>query len=162
MLRRRFLQAILAGMALLATAIRGRPVVAHPHEARLFRHGIASGDPTDQSVILWTRVSVVASRSVKVHWQLAEDEEMTRIIASGQSGTDASKDFTVKVDADELPAGSTLFYQFRALGSLSPVGRTRTLPSGRVELAKFAVVSCSNHPDRIERRFRDKQVWQKR
>ncbi len=134
-------------MALLATAIRGRPVVAHPHEARVFRHGIASGDPTDQSVILWTRVSVVASRSVKVHWQLAEDEEMTRIIASGQSGTDASKDFTVKVDADELPAGSTLFYQFRALGSLSPVGRTRTLPSGRVELAKFAVVSCSNHPN---------------
>ncbi len=145
MQRRRFLKAILAGVFLLASGLRTRLGIAQPQ--RVFRHGVASGDPTDDSIILWTRVSVVTSRTVRVHWQLAEDPEMTQIVASGQTATDSSKDYTVKVDADGLPAGSTLFYQFRTLGTLSAVGRTRTLPSGPVDIAKFAVVSCSNHPN---------------
>jgi alkaline phosphatase D len=82
-----------------------------------------------------------------VHWQVASDPEMQQVLASGSTQTDASNDFTVKIDATGLPAGSALFYQFRALGSLSAVGRTRTLPSGRVDSAKFAVVSCSNYPN---------------
>ncbi len=132
---------------MVAAGIRGRLAGAGPHESPVFNHGIASGDPTDDSIILWTRVSVVASRTVKVHWQLAEDPEMTQIVASGHTATDSSKDYTVKVDAAGVPAGTTLFYQFRALGMLSAVGRTRTLPIGQVDIAKFAVVSCSNHPN---------------
>ncbi len=129
MQRRRFLKAILAGVLLIASGLRSRLGLA---VQPVFRHGIASGDPTDHSVILWTRASVADAKSVSVRWQLAEDPEMAQIIASGQTTTDSAKDFTVKVDADSLPAGSTLFYQFRANNSLSPVGRTRTLPSGRV------------------------------
>ena len=113
----------------------------------MFRHGVASGDPTKRGIILWTRVSDVTSHSVKVQWQLAEDPEMTRIVASGHAATDASKDFTVKIDVGGLSAGATLYYQFRAMGSLSRIGRTRTLPSGQVESAKFGVVSCANYPN---------------
>ena len=145
MQRRKFLKAILAGVLLIASGLRSRLGLAEVQP--VFRHGIASGDPTDHSVILWTRVSVADAKSVSVRWQLAEDPQMAQIIASGQTTTDSAKDFTVKVDADGLPAGSTLFYQFRANNSLSPVGRTQTLPSGRVENAKFAVVSCSNYPN---------------
>ncbi len=145
MQRRRFLRAILAGVCLLASGLRSRLGIAQGQ--RVFRHGVASGDPTDHSIILWTRASVADLRSVRVHWQLAEDPEMTRIVASGHMTTDATKDFTAKVDADGLPAGKTLFYQFRASGTLSALGRTQTLPIGQVDIAKFAVVSCSNHPN---------------
>ena len=145
MLRRKFLKAVLAGVVLLASGLRSRLGIAD--QPAVFQHGVASGDPTDNSVILWTRVSAVDGRSVRVHWRIAEDVEMTRIVANGTSTTDSSKDFTVKVDADELPAGAKLFFQFRVGDTLSLVGRTRTLPSGDVESAKFAVVSCSNYPN---------------
>jgi len=142
--RRRFLKAVLAGVLLVAAGIRSRFVVAS--QRSVFLHGIASGDPTADSVILWTRVSVDSSRTVEVNWRIAEDREMTRIVASGRTRTDASKDFTVKVDADGLPAGSTLFYRFAVAAERSVVGRTRTLPTGPVDIAKLAVVSCANHP----------------
>ena len=144
MRRRRFLRAILAGVLLIASGLRSRLGLAQAQP--VFRHGIASGDPTDQSVILWTRVSLADARSVKVTWQLARDPEMAQIVASGHATTDSTKDFTVKVDARGLPAGSTLYYRFGVNNSLSTVGRTRTLPSGHVDTAKFAVVSCSNFP----------------
>jgi len=142
--RRRFLKAVLAGVLLVAAGIRGRFVAAS--QRSVFLHGIASGDPTADSVILWTRVSVDSSRAVDVNWRIAEDREMTQIVASGRTRTDASKDFTVKVDADGLSAGSTLFYRFTVANERSAVGRTRTLPTGPVDTAKLAVVSCANHP----------------
>jgi len=129
---------------LVAAGIRGRFVAAS--QRSVFLHGIASGDPTADSVILWTRVSVDSSRAVDVNWRIAEDREMTQIVASGRTRTDASKDFTVKVDADGLSAGSTLFYRFTVANERSAVGRTRTLPTGPVDTAKLAVVSCANHP----------------
>jgi len=145
--RRRFLKTILAGVVLLASGLRSRLGRAQPNAERVFRHGVASGDPTKRGIILWTRVSDVTSHSVKVQWQLAEDPEMDSIVASGHAATDASKDFTVKIDVGGLSAGATLYYQFRAMGSLSRIGRTRTLPSGQVESAKFGVVSCANYPN---------------
>ena len=144
MRRRRFLKAVLAGVLLVAAGIRSRFVAASAKS--LFLHGIASGDPTADSVILWTRVSVASSQAVDVNWRIAEDRQMTRIVASGDTRADAAKDFTVKVDAGGLPAGSTLFYQFTAADQRSAVGRTRTLPTGAVDIAKLAVVSCANHP----------------
>jgi alkaline phosphatase D len=145
--RRRFLKAILAGVALLASGLRSRLGYTQAVPERVFRHGVASGDPSADGIILWTRVSAGATGSVAVHWQVAEDTEMTRIVASGNTTTDASRDFTVKIDAGGLPSGATLYYQFRALGSRSTVGRTRTLPAGQLDIAKFAVVSCANHPN---------------
>ena len=132
-------------MLLLVAGLRSRAGSTQPEP--VFRHGVASGDPTNDGIILWTRVSGVASQAAQVDWQIAEDPEMTRIVASGHTTTDVSQDFTVKIDADGLPSGTTLYFQFRAHGAASVVGRTRTLPKGQVALAKFAVVSCSNHPN---------------
>lgn len=144
MLRRKFLKSVLAGVLIIAASVRSRFSVATAPS--VFRHGIASGDPTEASVILWTRVSVDSSRAVDLRWRVAKDLGMTEILASGHTRTGAAKDFTVKVDAGGLPSGSTLYYQFSVADEQSQVGRTRTLPDDQPETVRLAVVSCSNHP----------------
>ncbi len=155
MQRRRLLKTLLVGVVLLASGIRSRLGRAQANPERIFHHGVASGDPTEQGIILWTRISEANARAVDVHWQIAADRDMTRIVASGHTETDESKDFTVKIDARGLTPGAILYYQFRAMGAYSPIGRTRTLPSGDVDSAKFAVVSCSNHPNGFFHVYRD-------
>ncbi|MFQ6004230.1 MAG: alkaline phosphatase D family protein [Woeseia sp.] len=142
--RRSVLKAILAGVLLVAAGIRGR--LATADRQAVFHHGIASGDPTGHSVILWTRVTVVAEQPVRVRWRVSRNREMTRIVAHGRARTDASKDYTVKVDARGLAAGREYYYQFSIDDQHSPVGRTRTLPNGNPESVRLAIVSCANYP----------------
>lgn len=111
----------------------------------VFAHGVASGDPAGDSVVLWTRVSG-QSGEVTVSWRISESPEMRRPITSGTATTSAVQDYTVKVLPEGLPSGRVLYYQFDAAGISSPVGRTRTLPTGRVDQLVLAVVSCSNYP----------------
>lgn len=116
---------------------------------RVFRHGVASGDPLTDRVILWTRATPPAGAGggeIRVRWRIAEDEALTRIAAQGTAPATAGRDFTVKVDAGELQPGRTYFYAFDARGEQSPVGRTRTLPGSGVERLRLASVSCSNYP----------------
>lgn len=151
--RRSVLKAILAGVLLIAAGIRGR--LAAADRRGVFHHGIASGDPTDRSVILWTRVTVESEQSVNLRWRVSRNREMTRIVARGRTRTDASRDYTVKVDARGLAAGRNYYYQFSFDGRHSPVGRTRTLPSGDPDSVRLAVVSCSNHPAGYFNVYRD-------
>ncbi len=112
-----------------------------------FDHGVASGDPLTDRVILWTRLTPGAETEQSeftVTWQIAEDAAFKQLVNSGQATTHADKDFTVKIDADKLAAGKTYFYRFLLGDKISPVGRTRTLPEGDVNVANFAVISCSN------------------
>ncbi|MDJ0941227.1 MAG: alkaline phosphatase D family protein [Woeseiaceae bacterium] len=141
MQRRHFIRTLLSGAAFSALGLR--PANAAGAQ---FAHGVASGDPLDDRVILWTRVSGVQGNGIEVGWAVAEDEAMSSIVASGVTSTDAGRDYTVKVDATGLPPGRKLFYRFDVGGVSSPVGRTRTLPAGSPTRAAFAVVSCSNHP----------------
>ncbi len=108
----------------------------------MFRHGIASGDPDATSVVLWTRISGVDSASVD--WEVATDPGFARVVQSGQFTTGPDRDFTVKVLAEGLKPGASYYYRFRAKGVTSPVGRTRTLPVGRLERLGIALASCSN------------------
>ncbi|MCH7980429.1 MAG: alkaline phosphatase D family protein [Proteobacteria bacterium] len=143
MLRRNFIR-VLAGSAIFSWAgFRSRKAVATEIS---FAHGVASGDPLSDSVVIWTRISGLTDHSIAVRWSLASDPEMTQLVREGVANTNAERDYTVKVDADRLPAGQYLWYQFKVDGVTSPVGRTRTLPVGSVNAAKFAVVSCSNFP----------------
>ena len=71
---------------------------------------------------------------------------MHAVVNEGVTHTGAERDYTVKVDADKLPAGQTLWFRFDVDRVTSPVGRTRTLAQGSLYAAKFAVVSCANHP----------------
>lgn len=109
-----------------------------------FYHGVASGDPLQDAVIIWTRVTPSTERpSIEVSWEVSTTEDFSEILQSGTLETDATKDYTVKVDVAELTAGTSYFYRFMALDASSPIGTTKTAPeSGPVS---FAVVSCSNY-----------------
>src|SRR5690348_11480340 len=65
----------------------------------VFRHGVASGDPLADRVILWTRLSPRGNGAQRVSWVVARDERATQVVARGEVETGASRDFTVKIDA---------------------------------------------------------------
>lgn len=113
-----------------------------------FRHGVASGDPLADRVVLWTRVTPPAGAAgpVPVRWLVARDAALTTPVAHGDAVASASRDFTVKVDAAGLAPGTSYYYAFEALGGGSPIGRTRTLPTGSPDRLRLAVCSCSNLP----------------
>ncbi|HCH0843745.1 TPA: alkaline phosphatase D family protein [Vibrio parahaemolyticus] len=110
-----------------------------------FEHGVASGDPTQTQVIIWTRVTTAASY-VNVSWQVASDMEFLNVVQSGVFTTDTGRDFTVKVDVQNLNANSQYYYRFMVGEMMSEVGQTQTLPEDGVEKASMAVVSCANYP----------------
>ena len=145
--RRQFMVATAAVTAAWpATALRQRGDAT----PRLFAHGVASGDPLTDRVILWTRVSPPPTRSatgpIDVIWTMATDERFANVVGRGSTTASPDRDFTVKVDAAGLQPGRPYFYAFETGGERSPIGRTRTLPAGTVERARLAVVSCSNYP----------------
>ncbi|TOH24001.1 alkaline phosphatase [Vibrio parahaemolyticus] len=110
-----------------------------------FEHGVASGDPTQTQVIIWTRVTTAANY-VDVTWQVASDMEFLNVVQSGVFTTDTGRDFTVKVDVQNLNANSQYYYRFMVGEMMSEVGQTQTLPEDGVEKASMAVVSCANYP----------------
>jgi alkaline phosphatase D len=107
---------------------------------------VASGDPLADRVILWTRVTPSDGRAVDVRWRIASDERLSQVVAQGSVRTSVERDFTVKVDAGGLQAGRPYYFAFEAGGDRSPVGRTRTLPSGPVDRVRLASLCCSNYP----------------
>ena len=109
-----------------------------------FYHGVASGDPMQDRVIIWTRVTTDAI-SVPVKWRFALDTGMVNIIAQGNTVADTSKDYTVKIDVTGLQPDKYYYYEFEALGRLSQRGRTKTLPTGDVQSLRLALVSCANY-----------------
>ncbi|WP_299796009.1 alkaline phosphatase [uncultured Shewanella sp.] len=111
-----------------------------------FLHGIASGDPSHSAIILWTRVTPQAEGEVKVAWEVATDEGFTDLVTNGETTTSAERDYTVKVDAIGLAAGSRYYYRFSSGEVVTETGVTRTLPQGAVESVKLAVMSCANFP----------------
>jgi alkaline phosphatase D len=139
-----------AGVAAAALA----PAAAHAAPTPYFQHGVASGDPLPEAVVLWTRVTPTpeslpgsgAGPAVEVGWQVAEDAAFTTVVASGVFPTGPERDHTVKVDVQGLRPGTAYHYRFSYLDARSPVGRTRTAPApgADVESLKFGVVSCSH------------------
>ncbi|HEV8314916.1 MAG TPA: alkaline phosphatase D family protein [Burkholderiaceae bacterium] len=111
-----------------------------------FEHGVASGDPLADRVILWTRVTPPQAKlHVPVQYVVATDPALRNVVLRGQTSTEPGRDYTVKVDAVGLRPNTTYYYQFTAEGRTSPVGRTKTLPVGSTQRLRMAVVSCSNH-----------------
>ena len=114
---------------------------------RPFYHGVASGDPLNDRVIIWSRVTPEnGATSVKVQYRVATDTALTNVVKSGEFTTSSERDFTVKVDVDGLQQGTVYYYGFSAYGRNSLTGRTRTTATNGVSQARFAVVSCSNYP----------------
>jgi len=122
---------------------------AQTSPAASFQHGVASGDPLADRVILWTRATPGAGASgrLSIGWIVAEDPELAHVVARGQAETGPERDFTVKVEAAGLQPGRDYWYRFSLGGAPSPVGRTRTLPAGPTDKVVLAFVTCSLFPN---------------
>jgi alkaline phosphatase D len=115
-----------------------------------FYHGVASGDPLADAVIIWTRAAPINIQEKKVSgkWRMATDLEMQNIVQAGNFETDDTKDYTVKMDVQNLVSNTTYYYQFEALGEKSIIGRTKTAPKASdSQRLRFAVISCNNFQD---------------
>ncbi|MFG2112525.1 alkaline phosphatase D family protein [Streptomyces sp. NPDC048718] len=121
--------------------------------APAFRHGVASGDPLPDGILLWTRVTPTPDAlpgsglgpDLQVGWELAEDQAFTRVVARGTTVATAACDHTVKADVRGLRAATVYWYRFTAEATVSPVGRTRTAPAADAAAGiRFGVVSCAN------------------
>lgn len=111
-----------------------------------FEHGVASGDPLQDRVILWTRLTPSdSSARLQVTWEIALDQQFKQIIKIDKVTTAAAQDFTVKVDATGLKSNQSYFYRFSFGDKISPIGQTKTLPTSTSKVS-FAVCSCSNYP----------------
>ncbi|MEV6426990.1 alkaline phosphatase D family protein [Nocardia sp. NPDC051463] len=140
-----------------AAAAAATLVVAAPARGAaepVFRHGVASGDPLPDGVILWTRITVSdaatpgsgVGEAAAVRWEVAADERFTSLVAAGTTTATTDSDHTVKVDVSGLAPGTRYYYRFIAFGVTSRVGRTYTAPadSATPDRLRFGVVSCAN------------------
>lgn len=112
-----------------------------------FEHGVASGDPLTTAIMLWTRVEPAHEvTAVSIEWQLASDPEFNNLVRHGSITTFKHRDYTVKIDVQQLQPGRRYYYRFKGKNQYSPTGIASTLPEGRLDRLKMAVFSCSNYP----------------
>ncbi|MBK7148873.1 MAG: PhoD-like phosphatase N-terminal domain-containing protein [Bacteroidetes bacterium] len=110
-----------------------------------FLHGVASGDPLTDRVIIWTKISEPQQKSNALKWEVSPDSNFITLVNSGTIQADASHDFCVKTDVTGLKPGMHYYYRFKnSEGKSSPVGIASTLPATDVQQFKLAVVSCSS------------------
>ncbi|OYX67260.1 MAG: hypothetical protein B7Y88_00355 [Sphingomonadales bacterium 32-64-17] len=109
-----------------------------------FTHGLASGDPLPEAVILWTRFVAEGQAFAVLRWEVSEYEDFRSIAASGETSTTGAQDWCVKVDASGLKPDGRYFYRFVSASGASPTGRTRTAPLRGREPLTVAGFACSN------------------
>jgi alkaline phosphatase D len=155
--RRSFLlgTASFAAAAMLSTRVRGAVAGQAKFSAYPFSLGVASGDPTSDGVVLWTRLAPrplqtgggMAPEPVEVTWQIAEDESMSRVVGRGSATANPAWAHAVHVEVEGLRPDRWYWYQFKAGGEVSPKGRTRTMPAAgaAAERLRFAFASCQKY-----------------
>lgn len=119
-----------------------------------FQLGVASGDPTPDGFVIWTRLCPkpiegggMPFEPVEVSWQVAEDEQMTRVVKKGRANATPQWAHSVHVEVSGLKPGRWYFYQFKAGAEISKRGRARTFPAANVlpEKLRFSFVSCQHY-----------------
>lgn len=156
--RRGLLALLGAGAGAAATPAKAVPftLVGKPR----FEHGVASGDPWQSSVVLWTRLSGAGSSKERAvrdgsadganlsgACEVARDPAFHRIVAKLPFDTHDHGDFTVKLIVEGLEPGTDYWFRFICNGAVSPVGRTKTLPAGSTKDVVLAVASCALYPN---------------
>ncbi|MGW7083122.1 alkaline phosphatase D family protein [Streptomyces sp. NPDC054871] len=146
--------ALKAAAATTALAPLAAAPLAHAAEGPAFHHGVASGDPLPDGVLLWTRVTPIPEATpgsgkgpdTEVKWEIAKDKGFTQIVGRGSLTARATTDHTVKADVRGLSPATTYYFRFSAGDTHSPVGRTRTTPAHEAAApgVRFGVVSCAN------------------
>jgi len=150
--RRTVVKAAAAGAALIPLTAA---TAAHADTAApAFLHGVASGDPLPDGILLWTRVTPTAEAvpgsglgpDTEVGWTVATDKAFKSVVASGSTTATAASDHTVKADVRGLKPATDYWFRFTGGGTVSPAARTRTAPAegATVSGLRFGVVSCAN------------------
>ncbi|MFD7440417.1 alkaline phosphatase D family protein [Streptomyces sp. NPDC059909] len=143
-----------ATTAVAAPVLAAASTAAADEQGPAFLHGVASGDPLSDGVLLWTRVTPSPDAvpgsgkgpDTEVSWEVAEDKGFARVVARGRTTATAASDHTVKVDVRGLRSAAVHYFRFTAGTAVSPVGRTRTAPAADAAApgVRFGVVSCAN------------------
>jgi alkaline phosphatase D len=152
--RRTLLAAGAAGVAGAGALSLAGAGTADAAESGYFAHGVASGDPHPDGVVLWTRLTPTPEATpgsglgpaADVRWEVALDRRFRQVVRGGRFRTDASRDHTVKLEATGLDPATTYFFRFLHRGTASRVGRTRTAPAPTASPSslRFGIVSCAN------------------
>jgi alkaline phosphatase D len=153
--RRGFLQGTVSLAAAAAWAARAdETVLSRPtFSADPFSLGVASGDPTADGFVIWTRLAPdplhgggMPSEPVEVRWEVSEDEAFTRVVRRGTTVATPDWAHSVHVEPEGLDALRVYWYRFHAGDATSPVGRARTVPAaGEMPAAlRFAFASCQH------------------
>ncbi|MEY5047767.1 MAG: hypothetical protein RLZZ175_1126 [Bacteroidota bacterium] len=115
-------------------------------QTSVFNYGIASGDATSEFVILWTHVQNLSKNdTVKVYCEVSKDSTFSNLIYKNIFFTEASRDYTVKIDAGPLQSNSKYYYRFISQNDTSKTGVTYTLANQIVDNYKIAFASCANY-----------------
>ncbi len=110
-----------------------------------FIHGVTSGTPKPQSVVLWTRISPEHTSDFNFEWEIASDVNFQNIIDFGSGMANSDRDYTVHVTAQNLQPDTYYFYRFKNGENYSALGRTKTAPAANSKSpVKFAIMSCSS------------------
>jgi alkaline phosphatase D len=152
--RRNFLKSTVAVSTLIGTQPFLQAVAAGAGDVSLppadagtgpFVHGVASGDPLSNRVILWTRVTLpTPPKEIPVDYLVATDVGLANVVAAGRALAIRDLDYTVKLDVGGLAPDTTYYYRFSVGSNDSPIGRTKTLPIGSIDRLRIGVVSCAS------------------
>ena len=113
-----------------------------------FNYGVASGDPTNEKIILWTKISTNSNKNIQVRWELSKDKKFNKVLSSGFFIAKKINNFSVKIDVKvpQIYRGKDVFYRFNIDDIYSDTGKTKTLPINDPEKYNIGFCSCSNHP----------------
>jgi alkaline phosphatase D len=157
--RRQFLSGAAASLAFPALSLKAQGWGGRDP----FTLGVASGCPSAEGVVLWTRLAPdplqgggMGEANVEVNWELADDERFTKIAARGKAQALAQDAHSVHVELHGLQPARTYWYRFAAGGARSAVGRTRTAPAaGTMAPLRFAFASCQQYEQGYYAAYRD-------
>ncbi|QHC29035.1 alkaline phosphatase D family protein [Streptomyces sp. HF10] len=152
--RRRTVVKAAAATAVLAGPLAAALPARASAQAPAFLHGVASGDPLPDGILLWTRVTPTPDATpgsgvgpdTVVSWVVATDKALTQVVSKGSTTATAASDHTVKADIRGLQPATDYWFRFSSGGADSPVARTRTAPAATADVSglRFGVVTCAN------------------
>lgn len=110
-----------------------------------FKYGVASGDPRQEGILLWTHVTTKDSiETAPIKWEIAKDSLFENIVQSGNTKAFPKNDHCVKIWVDNLQSNTNYFYRFKYKKQASSIGRTQTL-SKETDTVRLAIVNCSKY-----------------
>lgn len=161
--------ALAAGAAAFLNARPSRAAEPVRFTSDPFKLGVASGDPTGDGFVLWTRLAPnpfepdggMGDQTVEVKWTLAADAAFKTVLSAGTEIAHPGRGHAVHVELTGLQPGRPYWYRFEAGGVRSPVGRTRTLPpvGAATDSFKLAWVSCQHFEQGFFNAYKDMVAW---